>query len=132
METPAENTSLILVLGAPLILLVSRASILFSMLLFFSKGFRLTTVFHLDPENMFPQAIIPACRELFHEYLKDAHRNPGNCNPDVPVILGDIPDTDEWLDQLNNMKAANPAFGWDAPVPDEIPINDLKISEVSA
>jgi hypothetical protein len=63
--------------------------------------------------TMFPQAIIPECADLFHEYLRDAHQNPENCNPDVPVILGDVPDTDEWLEQLNNMKAANPAFGWD-------------------
>lgn len=83
---------------------------------------------------MFPQAIIPECRELFHEYLRDAHKNPENCNPDVPVILGDVPDTDEWLEQLSNMQAANPAFGWDAPDPTEtsaeVPISNVKISEI--
>lgn len=76
---------------------------------------------------MFPQAIIPACRELLREYLRDAHNNPGNCNPDVPVILGDMPDRDEWLEQL---KESNTTFGWDAPIPAEMSADGAKISEI--
>lgn len=81
--------------------------------------------------TMFPQAIIPECRELFREYLRNAHDNPGNCNPDVPVILGDMPDRDEWLEKLSSMKEGDPAFWWDAPIPAEMSADDAKISEIT-
>lgn len=79
---------------------------------------------------MFPQAIIPECRELLREYLRNAHNNPENCNPDVPVILGDMPDRDEWLEQLNSMKEGSLALGWDPPIPAEMLADNAKISEI--
>lgn len=65
---------------------------------------------------MYPQAIIPECRDLFMEYLREAHRNPLNCNPDVPVIMGDVPDRDDWLEQLKNMDATKPSISWETEI----------------
>ncbi|CUS15431.1 unnamed protein product [Tuber aestivum] len=50
-----------------------------------------------------PSAIIPACLDLFMDYLNKAHADPENCNPDVPVIVGDVPDHEEWLNAMKSV-----------------------------
>lgn len=37
------------------------------------------------------------------DYLNKAHADPENCNPDVPVIVGDVPDHEEWLNAMNSV-----------------------------
>ncbi|CAZ80589.1 unnamed protein product [Tuber melanosporum] len=50
-----------------------------------------------------PSAIVPSCLDLFMGYLNKAHADPENCNPDVPVIVGDVPDHDEWMNAMKNV-----------------------------
>ena len=37
------------------------------------------------------------------DYLNKAHADPENCNPDVPVIVGDVPDHEEWLNAMKSV-----------------------------
>lgn len=63
--------------------------------------------------TMYPQAIIPECHDLFTEYLKNAHADPENCNPDVPIIMGDAPDMDDWVEQMEKREAMGKNGTWD-------------------
>jgi hypothetical protein len=62
---------------------------------------------------MHAQAIVPECHDLIIEYLRDAHIDPDNCNPDVPIIVGDAPDRDEWIEQMEKREAMGKAGTWD-------------------
>ncbi|KAH0602229.1 uncharacterized protein H6S33_009897 [Morchella sextelata] len=63
--------------------------------------------------TMHAQAIVPECHDLIIEYLRDAHIDPDNCNPDVPIIVGDAPDRDEWIEQMEKREAMGKAGTWD-------------------
>ncbi|PWW79920.1 hypothetical protein C7212DRAFT_290024 [Tuber magnatum] len=57
----------------------------------------------LSSSATWPSAIIPTCLDLFMDYLNKAHADPENCNPDVPVIVGDVPDHEEWLNAMKSV-----------------------------